>query len=508
MSASDLDKLNLAKYWRMLCRMTGTQPRFVVLDKDGAAVWRSDGEEVSDKLTADTLTKAIQASEPMNGDTRCAHLDGKHSLVISPLHVGANLEVGSLAVITDRFNSKTAPPSVDVLIDSLEDLGTGITDEYRLVNELDGVADELGARYDELNLVFGIARTIKTNYNSSNMFETMVKSCTDHLNVDLTALHAPPHGLNVHSSHSSQSIHNLDLVLVEIRGDLYRFIASGKETVVLNDIDDPRRSFLFTSMPYKILATPIFEDGNVVGMLTVLRHNHQPDFTNSDRSLIEVMASQMGILMRSLMTINQMRQFTQQMAATLIEAVEAKDPYTRGHSERVHTVTMDLSRAMTLQNDELEDIYWASLLHDIGKIGIPDSILSKPARLTKDETTFVRVHPERSYEILRHIEYLKNCIPAARHHHEKFDGSGYPHGLKGRQIPLHARIISVADTYDAITSSRAYRPGRSHEVALAELKRVAGAQLDAEIVADFMELCKQHPEWIIDFNIKRDVSNE
>jgi HD-GYP domain-containing protein (c-di-GMP phosphodiesterase class II) len=168
---------------------------------------------------------------------------------------------------------------------------------------------------------------------------------------------------------------------------------------------------------------------------------------------------------------------------------------------------MEIGRAMALSAEEIDNLHWGALLHDVGKIGIPDAVLCKPARLTPDEYAFIMVHPERSYEILRHIDRLAGALPGARHHQEKFDGTGYPHGLKGKNIPLQARVIAVADTYDSITSSRAYRAGRSHEFALEEIRRVAGTQLDPEIVDVFLDLCAADPEWVQQFHIRRDPAH-
>jgi len=152
----------------------------------------------------------------------------------------------------------------------------------------------------------------------------------------------------------------------------------------------------------------------------------------------------------------------------------------------------------------MDALHWGSLLHDVGKIGIPDAVLCKPAKLSDDEYTFIMVHPERSYEILCHIEHMKYAALGVRHHHEKYDGTGYPRRLKGDRIPLSGRIIAVADTYDSITSSRAYRAGGSHEVAMKEMDRVAGTQLDPAILAVFKQLVAAEPEWIKGFNISRE----
>jgi HD-GYP domain-containing protein (c-di-GMP phosphodiesterase class II) len=247
----------------------------------------------------------------------------------------------------------------------------------------------------------------------------------------------------------------------------------------------------------------VIQDRSVVAILVLANHLAKPDFSNSDRKLGELLANQLSGLSRMYGMLTETRKFNEQMANALIEAVEAKDPYTRGHSERVHHIAMQIGHAMNLGARESEDLFWGSLLHDVGKIGIPDAVLCKPGRLTQDEFTFIMVHPERSYEILRHIDRLKGAVPGARHHQEKFDGTGYPHALKGADIPLNARIIAVADTYDSITSSRAYRAGRSHEVAMAEIARVAGSQLDPAIVRVLEEVCALEPEWIARFNIQR-----
>jgi HD-GYP domain-containing protein (c-di-GMP phosphodiesterase class II) len=342
--------------------------------------------------------------------------------------------------------------------------------------------------------------------DGADIFAGLLQNWAEHMDADVAAFVRPDDGLCVSATNLSAPIHNLDLVLVEMRGDLYRFAHSSRQPIIMNEASDPRRAYIFTDMPFKILCCPVFQGKSVVAVLVLLNHATKPDFSNSDRKLGEVLANHLSSMSRMHSMLTETSKFNAQMAAALIEAVEAKDPYTRGHSERVHHIAMEIGRAMHLPPRELDNLFWGSLLHDVGKIGIPDAVLCKPGRLTRDEFTFIMVHPERSYEILRHIDRLQGAVPGARHHQEKFDGSGYPHGLAGHDIPHNARIIAVADTYDSITSSRAYRAGRSHEVALAEIARCAGTQLDPAIIAVFERVCLAEPEWIARFHIQRDAT--
>ena len=169
----------------------------------------------------------------------------------------------------------------------------------------------------------------------------------------------------------------------------------------------------------------------------------------------------------------------------LTAALEARDAETHGHSERVVTFSLRLGREYGLSGAEMKALEFGSLLHDIGKIGVPDAILRKPAKLTDEEWVRMREHPLHGQQILRGIKFLEGAARVVAQHHEKWDGSGYPLGLKSEEIDVCARIFSVADAFDAITSDRVYRKGRSYEVALAELDEWAARQFDPKIVEAF-----------------------
>lgn len=183
------------------------------------------------------------------------------------------------------------------------------------------------------------------------------------------------------------------------------------------------------------------------------------------------------------------------VALTLLQAVKERDPYTYGHCRRVARHASLLAGAAGLTHHEQQVIEYASMFHDLGKMGIPDSILLKPGRLTAEEEAVMRAHPTKSAEIvqpLAHVGFFKQTLPGILHHHERIDGLGYPFGMKGEAIPLAARIILIADTFDAMTTTRPYRKGLAHEIAYKELVTFSGRQFDPALVKIFLQA---HPKW-------------
>ncbi|TDM08589.1 MAG: hypothetical protein C4K60_03965 [Ideonella sp. MAG2] len=501
-----LSDLDLSRYYRWWKRASPEAPALVVCDEQGLPVWQAD-DLVSAQLAAGipALHTAGLTWHFEGGGLSLGQLADGQALAFRPVDASGRF-IGWLVI---PWQEQETTSAMDALAEALDDLATAMAEELQLKTDLDGMTAELAERYDELHLVYGVDEQVRRHGSQEVVIQSLLTSCANHLDVDVVAFVRPNKNQCISAMALSQPIHNLDLVLVEMRGDLYRFVQATRDSVVMNDMTDARRAYIFTDMPYKILACPVRCETHIDAMLVLLNHRHKPDFSNSDRRLADVLASQLTRLVQAMSMVQQLSDFTRQMADALVEAVEAKDPYTRGHSERVHHLSMEIGRAMDIRDKDLENLYWGSLLHDVGKIGIPDAVLCKPARLTPDEYAFIMVHPERSYEILRHIEYLADAVPGARHHQEKWDGTGYPHGLKGERIPLHARIIAVADTYDSITSSRAYRAGRPHEDAMREIDRVSGTQLDPAVVAVFRQICDTHPapEWMSRFNIRRAPAN-
>ena len=167
--------------------------------------------------------------------------------------------------------------------------------------------------------------------------------------------------------------------------------------------------------------------------------------------------------------------------------MDARDPYTYGHSKRVAAISELIGKAARLSQDELAQLRGAALLHDIGKVGVPDATLGKPSTLTEGEWEVIKQHSAEGARIVGHVKALAELVPIIKHHHEWCDGTGYPDGLKGERIPMGARIISIADAYDTMTTRRPYRDVISQEEALEELRRCSGTQFDPILVGVFGE---------------------
>lgn len=177
----------------------------------------------------------------------------------------------------------------------------------------------------------------------------------------------------------------------------------------------------------------------------------------------------------------------QSTVLAFVAAIEAKDAYTRGHSERVTEYALMIAKRNGMRDNQLEAFRYSALLHDVGKLMVRRAVLTKPSRLEKDEYEEIKTHPARGAEIVREIAFLRAAVDGVLYHHERLDGSGYPEGLQGDEVPEAARIMAVADTYDAMTSTRAYRGARSRQEALDELERFSGTQFDPRFVTMFTD---------------------
>jgi HD-GYP domain-containing protein (c-di-GMP phosphodiesterase class II) len=202
--------------------------------------------------------------------------------------------------------------------------------------------------------------------------------------------------------------------------------------------------------------------------------------------MYQALANQIAIAIENASLYKELDELFLSSIRAIVEAIDAKDPYTKGHSARVVEYALLIGEGMELDKESLKDLELSAVLHDVGKIGIPDRILSKPGLLNDEEYSYMKRHPEFGAEIVEPIKKLQGLVPNILHHHEKFDGTGYPMGLNGDNIPLVARIIAIADSFDAMTSDRPYRPRMDVKVALGEIKKNRKTQFDPELADVFV----------------------
>ena len=237
-----------------------------------------------------------------------------------------------------------------------------------------------------------------------------------------------------------------------------------------------------------MLTAPLWDKlGNVIGVMQVINKFRGP-FDEEDERLITLLGSFASVSLENALLYEAQEKMLEKFFESLAEAIDAKDPYTAGHSARVTEISVGIAKEMSIKGEELRELRFAGLLHDIGKIGVRDSVLGKPGRLSDDEWRHIQEHARRTFEILRRIPFTKSLesIPdIAAHHHEKVSGKGYPDGLKWHDVPLGSRIICVADVFDAVTSDRPYRDPMSFEKAVKLIEDGAGDEFDPQVVEAF-----------------------
>ncbi len=253
----------------------------------------------------------------------------------------------------------------------------------------------------------------------------------------------------------------------------------------------------------QVLVQPIVRNGAVIGGLFAGgKHGSDPCISNVDIKLMEAAAGYIGTLLDNAFLYDDQQILFLGVVEALTASIDAKDPYTCGHSERVSHLAALLAGSCGLNEEEVERIRIAGLVHDIGKIGVPEAVLCKAGKLTDEEFGLIKLHPEIGYDILKDIPLLSDVLPGVLHHHERYDGRGYPHRLGGEAIPMMARIIGLVDSFDAMSSNRTYRGALPRAKVLDEIRRNAGTQFDPALAERFLcidlyrydELVQQHHE--------------
>lgn len=258
------------------------------------------------------------------------------------------------------------------------------------------------------------------------------------------------------------------------------------EPIIINDMLTSEKDSVDSGS--SSICVPLKVKEKCLGVLSITDKLSGEPFDKSDLDMMVTLASQISITLNNAKLYEDLEASYLSAVRTLANSIDAKDAYTMGHSERVAKYSVEIGKKLSLSDEELKNLYIGALLHDIGKIGISELIINKTDKLTNEEFQQIKTHPSRGAVIIEPAKFLREKVPLVKYHHERFDGKGYPDGLKGDEIPLMARIICCADSFDAMTSKRAYRDTMPLDYAKNELTRCSGTQFDPSIVNAFLEV--------------------
>ena len=291
----------------------------------------------------------------------------------------------------------------------------------------------------------------------------------------------------VHSKAGSESVH-VSTTIVR------RAFQHGEAVITCNALDDSRFSAGVSIIAQNIssaMCAPLTHQDERLGVIYVDSHGLTDAFKNSDLELLVALAGPAATAIKNAQYVRMVEQSYQDTLLVLANAIELRDHYTVGHTWRVTNFAVEIARELGWSEAKQREVQMGGVLHDVGKIAVDNAILGKPDPLTEEEFDKMKVHPERGADLLRDVKFLQPVIPYCLYHHERWDGAGYPFGLKGADIPIEGRIIAVADTFDAMTSTRPYRKGLTSEVAIQTLVDGRGSQFDPKFVDAFVACYKK-----------------
>ena len=275
------------------------------------------------------------------------------------------------------------------------------------------------------------------------------------------------------------------------------WVASHGKPLIINDVSSDQRfdksvDEVTGFVTRSIICAPLVTHRQVIGVIEVLNKVDGSDFTEQDLAALVSVASTAAMAIENARLHQTVLDAYKSTIKALAAAIDAKDPYTRGHSQRVMEYALLGATSLAFPQEELEILEYAGLLHDIGKIGISDSILGKPGRLTDQEWEIMRRHPQIGFNILTDIPFLEKASVLILHHHERYDGNGYPSELKHEEVLIGARLLAVADAFDTMTTDRSYRAALGTDYAIKELYRCSGSQFCPVATEAFISGLKQH----------------
>lgn len=362
-----------------------------------------------------------------------------------------------------------------------------------------GLFEKESARRSELAGLYDVSRALaKTHPTMDETLDIVVRCAVETIHSSYASALLIENGnvVGCTTYPVRNDIQNLDLQCIPAANlPFLQRVLEQKEPVIVkssdvNDLTEGERMTLTLNLAKTICLVPMKMGEEASGVLLIgeMRSENREPFTPEKLSLAKGIADQTAAALQRVQLFSNLEQAYLETVLTLANAVEAKDTYTKNHADNVSRMAVLVGKELGLPDNELEDIRYGGVLHDVGKIGVPDSILNKPGKLNDEEWVQMRAHAAIGADILKPVPRLAGAADIVRYHHERYDGNGYPDGLAGEDIPVGARILTTVDSYSAMVDRRSYKAARPHEAAVTELKRCAGAQFDPRTVDAFLGL--------------------
>ncbi|MFH1783451.1 MAG: HD domain-containing phosphohydrolase [bacterium] len=353
----------------------------------------------------------------------------------------------------------------------------------------------------EIDLLAKIRIAISTSLDLNEVLESIIDEITGHLNLELCSILLLDEATNTLTIQAAKGIKK-DIIketTIKVGERISGWVVQNNQALLITNIDDDKRFQQRSQEKYythSLISLPLRFKSKVIGVININNKISKEPFTPDDLRILQAIAQEASVAIENARLYKDLQDHYVRTIASLVKAIDAKDYYTHGHSQNVTRYAVAIAKDLGIENDELENINRASQLHDLGKIGIHDYILTKPGKLTKEEWDEMRQHSEKGAEILKPLGFMNGVVDLVRHHHERFNGGGYPDGIKGDKIALGARIITVADVFDALLSDRPYRKGFDLATAINIIKESSGTQFDPRVVNSFLKVIDETPEII------------
>jgi HD-GYP domain-containing protein (c-di-GMP phosphodiesterase class II) len=383
-----------------------------------------------------------------------------------------------------KFHANVIPSIAGLLAGSLEDLHT--LAESR--SAIRGFTRELSGSYETISLLYSLGRGLGDVTRPLDLVRGTCEKLLDAMPFEWAAARVSEtslvptsvRGISVVTGRSPVP----EAMMAGHADDVIQRLVGTTGCVVM---DSPK--VLCQSREPLFLAHPLVRERGVIGVVLIgAKTTEDPTFSSYDTQTLEAAAGYVSTFLSGSGLYEDQQQLFLGTIRALSASIDAKDKYTQGHSERVSMLSEMIALASGMNPIQAERLRIAGLVHDVGKIGVPEAVLTKQGKLTDAEFELIKAHPTIGHTILKDIPLLGDILPSVLHHHERWDGKGYPHGLAGQAIPINARIVSVADSFDAMSSTRSYRGAMDRARVLGELRRARGTQLDADLVDAFLKL--------------------